>query len=88
MHQVRYTVAEAKQRPSSPGHHLSDRIEGRFLSLLPCHFFLFWSGLTYRSLDVAFMVLSQNPDLRDSGCMCLSVASLSLAPSVSLHQIS
>ena len=36
----------------------------------------------------SFMALSQNPDLRDSRHMCLSVAFLSPVPFVSLHQIS
>ena len=53
---VRHIVIEGKQRPLSPGHRLPNRIEGRFLSLLPCHFhfFPFQSRLIYRRLGVAF----------------------------------
>ena len=52
---VRHIVIEGKQRPLSPGHRLPNRIEGRFLSLLPCHFhfFPFQSRLIYRRLGVA-----------------------------------
>ena len=55
MHRVRHIMAEAEQRPLSPGHRLPSRLVRQIpqpsslaLSLLP-----FQSGLIYRSLGVA-----------------------------------